>query len=179
MYKMHHPKSDVDRLYLPRTEDVKGSYNWSFPTSQPPSVLINTSGRRRHPPTLCQRPWRQETLVLHQQTVYEVQSGTGSACNTTCRGWGEHHPCPQNKGQGQTPGSPTAQVQVGIKSAPRQIPTTGETGWREPRQDPQMAKSSWPLGRNRGLYHRSPRSKFLNRLVPTQHPQEAWRGPKM
>ena len=58
---------------------------------------------------------------------------TGSACNTTCRACGEHHPCPQNKGQGQTPGSPTAQVnQVGIKIAPRQIPTAGETGWRGP-----------------------------------------------
>ena len=32
---------------------------------------------------------------------------------------GEHQLCPQNKGQGQTPGSPTAQVQVGIKSAAR------------------------------------------------------------
>ena len=24
MYKMHHPKSDVDRLYLPRTEGGRG-----------------------------------------------------------------------------------------------------------------------------------------------------------
>ena len=37
--------------------------------------------------SLCQRPWRQEILELHQQTVNEVQSGTGSACNTSCRGW--------------------------------------------------------------------------------------------
>ena len=49
----------------------------------------------------------------------------------------------------------------------------------EPRQDPQMAKSSWPQGKKRRLYHRSPRSKPPNKLVTTQHPQEAWRGPKM
>ena len=41
------------------------------------------------------------------------------------------------------------------------------------RQDPQMAKSSWPQGRNRGLYHRSPRSKPPNTLVTAQHTQEA------
>ena len=46
-------------------------------------------------------------------------------------------------------------------------------------KDPQIAKSSWPQGRNWGLYHRSPRSKLLNTLAPTQHPQEAWCGPKM
>ena len=46
-------------------------------------------------------------------------------------------------------------------------------------KDPQMAKSSWPQGRNWGLYHGSLRSKPPNTLVPTQHPQEAWRGPKM
>ena len=47
MYKMHHLKSDVDRLYLPILKEVEGSYNWSFPTSHPLSVLINTSRRRR------------------------------------------------------------------------------------------------------------------------------------
>ena len=29
-----------------------------------------------YPPPLCQRPWRQEILLLRQQTVNEVQSGT-------------------------------------------------------------------------------------------------------
>ena len=147
----------------PEPKEVEGSYNSGFPTRRPLLVLINSSRRRMTPPPLCQRPRRQEILVLHQQTVDEVQSGTGSVCNTTCREWGEHHLCPQNStGQGKTPGSPTAQVQVDIKSAPRQIPTTGETGWRGPRQDPQMAKSSWLKGRNRGLYHRSSRSKPPN-----------------
>ena len=47
MYKMHHLKSDVDRSYLPILKEVEGSYNWSFPTSHPLSVLINTSRRRR------------------------------------------------------------------------------------------------------------------------------------
>ena len=163
----------------PEQKEAEGSYNWSFPKSQPLSVLINTSRGHRTPSSLCRRPWLPEILVLHQQIVNEVQSRTGSACNTTCRGWDEHHLCPKNKGQSQTPGSPTAQVQMGIKSAPRQLPTTGETGWRGPRQNPQMAKSSWPQGRNREPYRRSPRSKPPNTLVPTQHPQEAWRGPKM
>ena len=128
MYKMHHPNLTWKGCNCLELKDVEGSYNWSFPTSKPLSVLINTSGDAGYPPPLCQRPWRQEILVLHQQTVSDVQSVTGSACNTTCGGWGEHHLYPQNKGQGQTP----AQVQVGIKSAPRQITTTGETGWRGP-----------------------------------------------
>ena len=49
MYKMHHPKSEVDSLYLPRTKGGRGSYNCSFPTSQPLSVLIITSRRCRTP----------------------------------------------------------------------------------------------------------------------------------
>ena len=42
-----------------------------------------------------------------------------------------------------------------------------------------MAQGSWSQSRNRGLYQRSPRSTPPNMLVPTQHPQEAWRGSKM
>ena len=30
MYKMHHPKSDVDRLYLPRTEGGRGLIQLEF-----------------------------------------------------------------------------------------------------------------------------------------------------
>ena len=37
-------------------------------------------------------------------------------------------PMPTEQRQRPNTGSPTAQVQVGIKRAPRQIPTTGETG---------------------------------------------------
>ena len=44
-YKIHQPKSDVGRLYLPRTEGGRGS----FPTSKPLSVLINASRRLRTP----------------------------------------------------------------------------------------------------------------------------------
>ena len=71
-------------------------------------------------------------------------------------------PAEQRPRPNLTPGSPTAQVQVGIKVTARKITTAGETGWRGPRQDPQMAKSSWPQARNRGLYHRSPRWKPPN-----------------
>ena len=94
-------------------------------------------------------------------------------------GWGEHLLCLQNKGQGQRPGSPTAQIQVGIKSAPRQISTVAERGWREPRQAPLLAKSSCPQGINGGLYHCSRKSKPPKTLVSIQHPHEDWRGPKM
>ena len=38
MYKMHHPKSDVDRLYLPRTEGGRGL------TQQEPSYKSTTIG---------------------------------------------------------------------------------------------------------------------------------------
>ena len=67
------------------------------------------------------------------------------------------------------PNTRVAHVQLEIKSAPRQILTTGERGQRGPRQDPQMAKSSWPQGRNRGIYHGSLRSTPPYTLVPTQH----------
>ena len=93
----------------------------------------------------------------NQQTVYEVQSGTGRACL--------YH----LQRMRRTPPKP---------AEPRPSPTAGERGgWTK--KKPQMAKSSWPQGRNREFYHRSPRSKPTNTLVPTQHPQEAWRGPNM
>ena len=56
MYKMHHPNLTWKGCNCLELKDVEGSYNWSFPTSQPLSVLINTSGDAGHPPPLCQRP---------------------------------------------------------------------------------------------------------------------------
>ena len=139
MYKMHHPNSDADRMYLPRTEGGKGliqlglSYKTATigldkylkETQEPSSPLWKnmTTGNPFNPSTDSQ--WssvgNQDCLQYHLW------------------GWGEHLLCLQNKGQGQTPGSPTAQVQVGIKSAPRQIDTVAERGWREPRQAPLLA----------------------------------------
>ena len=43
-YKMHHPKSDIDRLYLPRTEGDR-----ELMQQEPLSILLNTSRRRRIP----------------------------------------------------------------------------------------------------------------------------------
>ena len=107
-YKIHHPKSDVGRLYLPRTEGGRGliqlELSYKSTTNGLDKCLQETQDTLLQ---FCQRPWRQEILVVHQQIVNEVQSGTWSACNTTCRGWGEHLLCLQNKGHGQTPGSLT------------------------------------------------------------------------
>ena len=163
----------------PELKEIESSYNWSFPTSQPLSVLMNTFRRRRTPSSTLSK-----TMTTGNPWTSSADSQWSSVGNWECLQYqlqrmSLHHLCPQNKGHGQTPGSPAAQVQVGVKSAPRQIPTTGETGWRGPRQDPQMAKSRWPQRSNRGLYHRSPRSEPPSTLAPTQHPQEAWRRPKM
>ena len=138
MYKMHHPKSDVDRLYLPITEGGRGliQQQLSIPTSQPLSVLINTSRRRRtSTSTLSKTMTAGNPCTPSADSQWSSFAGTGSALNTTWRRWDKHHLCPQNKGQGQgqTPGLLTAQVQGEIKSTPWQIPTIGETGWRGPR----------------------------------------------
>ena len=49
MYKMHHPKSDVDRLYLPRTEGGRGLIQLELSYKATTIGLINTSKRRRTP----------------------------------------------------------------------------------------------------------------------------------
>ena len=79
MYKMHRPKSDVDRLHLPRTEGDRGliqlklSYN---------STTISLDKYLQE---------TQETL-LHfvkdhddRKSLYSI-SRQSSACNTTCKG---------------------------------------------------------------------------------------------
>ena len=128
-YKIHHPKSDVGRLYLPRTEGGRGliqlELSYKSTTNGLDKCLQETQDTLLH--FVKDHDDRKSLYSISRQSM-KFSRETGSACNTTCRECGEHHPCPQNKGQGQTPGSPTAQVQVGIKSAPRQIPTTGETG---------------------------------------------------
>ena len=113
MYKMHHPKSDVNRLFLARTGGDRGLiqlelfYKTTIITSRRYKILSSTLSKTMTTGYPCtpsaDSQWRQST-----------KSGIGSACNTTCRGWRKYYLCPQNKGQ--TPGSPTAQVQVGIKS---------------------------------------------------------------
>ena len=180
MYKMHHPNSDVDRMYLPRTEGGRGiiQLDLSYKTA-PIGLDINTSRRRRKPSSPL---WK--NMTTGNPFNPSADSQWSSVGNQDCLqyhlwGWGEHLLCLQNKGQGQTPGSPTAQVQVGIKSAPRQIATVAERGWREPRQAPLLAKSNCPQGINGGLYHCSPKSKPHKTLVSIQHPHEDWRGPKM
>ena len=71
---------------FPELKVVEGSYNWSFPASQPLSVLINASRRRRTPSSTLSKTMTTGNPCTHQQIVNEVQSGTGSACYTTCRG---------------------------------------------------------------------------------------------
>ena len=180
MYKMHHPNSDVDRMYLPRTEGGRGiiQLDLSYKTATI-DLDINTSRRRRKPSSPL---WK--NMTTGNPFNPSADSQWSSVGNQDCLqyhlwGWGEHLLCLQNKGQGQTPGSPTAQVQVGIKSAPRQIATVAERGWREPRQSPLLAKSNCPQGINGGLYHCSPKSKPPKTLVSIQHPHEDWREPKM
>ena len=89
MYKMHHPKSDVDRLYLPRNEGGGGfiqlELSYESTTIGLDKYFQETQDTLLH---FVKRPWRPEVLVLHQQTVNEIYSGIGS---TTCRGWGEYH----------------------------------------------------------------------------------------
>ena len=51
MYKMYHPKSDVDRLFLPRAEGGRGltQLELSYKTTTIVSVLINIARRRWTP----------------------------------------------------------------------------------------------------------------------------------
>ena len=52
IFKMHHPKSDVDRLYLPRTEGGRGLIQLELSYKSTNIGLHNDAG---HPPPLCER----------------------------------------------------------------------------------------------------------------------------
>ena len=158
MYKTRHPKSDVDRPYLPRTEGDRGliqlEHSSKTTTIGPDKYLQGTQDTL--PDFVKDHDYRKSLYSISRQSMkssrelgvpaippVEDEANTTYARRTNAKP--KHH------------GHQQLRPRVAIKSPPRQIPTAGETGWRWPRQDPQMAKTGWPQGRNRGLYHRSPR----------------------
>ena len=132
-------------VYLPRTEGGGGLVQLELPARRPLSVLINNSRRRR---TLSST--LSKTTMTGNPCTPSADIQWNSVGNWECLQYylqRMRRTPPMLAEQRSRP-----KVQVGIKSAPRQIPTAGETGWRGPRQDPQMAKNSWPKGWKRGLY---------------------------
>ena len=156
MYKMHHPKSDVDRLYQPRTEGGRGlQYNWSFPTSQPPSVLINTSRRRRTPSSTLSK-----TITTGNPCTLSADSQWRSVGNWECLQYHLQRKRANTTHVRRTKAKAKHQGRQQLKSQWESNALHGKYPQRVkqvrgPRQDPQMAKSSWPQGRNRGFNHRS------------------------
>ena len=84
MYKKHHPKSDEDRLYLPRTEGGRGLIQLELSYKSTTIGLDKYLRSRRTPSSNLSKTMTSGNPWLHQQTVNEVQSETGSAYNTTC-----------------------------------------------------------------------------------------------
>ena len=74
MYKMHNPKSDVDRLYLPRTEGGIELIQLalSYKTTSNGLQVVSSFRRRRTPSSTLSKTMTTGILVRHQQTVNEV-----------------------------------------------------------------------------------------------------------
>ena len=111
-YKMHHPKSDVDRLYLPITEGGRGliqvTLSYKSTTIGLDKYLQETQDTILH--FVEDRDDRKSLYSINRQSVKfsrelrvpAIPAAEDEANTTYAR-----------KGQGQTPGSPTAQVQSG------------------------------------------------------------------
>ena len=111
-YKMHHPKSDVDRLYLPITEGGRGliqvKLSYKSTTIGLDKYLQETQDTILH--FVEDRDDRKSLYSINRQSVKfsrelrvpAIPAAEDEANTTYAR-----------KGQGQTPGSPTAQVQSG------------------------------------------------------------------
>ena len=81
MYKMHHPKSDVDRLYLPRTEGRKGLIQLEL------SYKSNTISLDKYlQETEAPYDDRKSLYSISRQSMKFSRELHGSACNTTYRG---------------------------------------------------------------------------------------------
>ena len=122
MYKMHHPKSDVDRLFLPRTEGGRGliqlELSYKSTTIGLDKYLQETQDIllhffKDHDDRKSLYSIRRQSMNFNRELEVPAIPPAEDEANTTYAV--EQRPR-------QTPGSPTAQAQVGIKSAPRQIP---------------------------------------------------------
>ena len=122
MYKMHHPKSDVDRLFLPRTEGGRGliqlELSYKSTTISLDKYLQETQDIllhffKDHDDRKSLYSIRRQSMNFNRELEVPAIPPAEDEVNTTYAV--EQRPR-------QTPGSPTAQAQVGIKSAPGQIP---------------------------------------------------------
>ena len=128
-YKMHHPKSDVDRLYLPITEGGRGLIQlelcYKSTTIGLDKYLQETQDTILH---LVEDPDdrkslhsinRQSVKFIRELRVPAIPAAEDEANTTYAR---------RTKAKAKHQGRQQLRSKVGIKSAPRQIPTTGETG---------------------------------------------------
>ena len=121
-YKIHHPKSDVGRLYLPRTEGGRGliqlELSYKSTTIGLDKYLQETQDIllhffKDHDDRKSLYSIRRQSMNFNRELEVPAIPPAEDEANTTYAV--EQRPR-------QTPGSPTAQAQLGIKSAPRQIP---------------------------------------------------------
>ena len=160
MYNMHHSKSDVDRLYQPRTEGGRGL------------IQLELSYKKT---TICLDKNLQETQDTLLNFVKDHDDGKSmySISRQSMKfSW-----------ELGVPAIPPADDETNTSYAGRIKTKAKHQGLQQLRSKcqskaphgkyPQRVKRDDIKDRNRGLYHRSPRSKPLNTLVPTQHPQEA------
>ena len=128
-YKMHHPKSDVDRLYLPITEGGRGliqvKLSYKSTTIGLDKYLQETQDTILH--FVEDRDDRKSLYSINRQSVKfsrelrvpAIPAAEDEANTTYAR---------RTKAKAKHQGRQQLRSKVGIKSAPRQIPTTGETG---------------------------------------------------
>ena len=128
-YKMHHPKSDVDRLYLPITEGGRGLIQLELcykstaigldkylqETQDTILHLVEDPDDRKSLHSIN----RQSVKFSRELRVPAIPAAEDEANTTYAR---------RTKAKAKHQGRQQLRSKVGIKSAPRQIPITGETG---------------------------------------------------
>ena len=109
----HHPKADVDRLYIPSRRKgsirnyLQNNYNWPKHISQQQRWL---------PPQNCEGSWPRQENNVHTPSSRKIWARTQLTRSWSGREWASHDLCPKGQAESQTPSLRTTQEQMGRKA---------------------------------------------------------------
>ena len=171
MAKMHHPKADVDRLYIPRKAGGKGLVHVEI-TYKTTIIGLNTylsQQQRWLPPQNCKGSWLRQENKFHTASSCKIRAKTHLARSWSGKEWASHELYPKGQAESQTPSFRT-QEQIRRKSFVWSVPKKNKREGCRPRQNPQLAEYTWHQIRNRRFHYCCPRSMHQEQLLPKQDP---------
>ena len=154
MAKMHHPKADVDRLYILRKAGGRGLVQLEI-TYKTTTIGLNKYLNNKDDYLLKivrDHDLGKKTMSIHHQAAKYRRELSLQGAEVV-----ENEPATTKS---QTPIFRTTQGQMGRKVFAWSVPKKNKREGCRPRQNPQLVKYTWPQIRNRRFHYCCPRSMY-------------------